>query len=148
MNASDGGAYGPRATYPTERSPMSRRRWGLMLTGLVIAAGIGLAAIGFAKFGNPEVSGEGTGYFVTGPDTVDVQFTVTRSDPSKPVACVIRARALDGSEIGRREVLIPAGTAPQVGVRTALRTTGQPVTGEVYGCGPTVPPYLTAIDSK
>ncbi|MFT4199192.1 DUF4307 domain-containing protein [Gordonia sp. (in: high G+C Gram-positive bacteria)] len=148
MNASDGGAYGPRATYPTERSPMSRRRWFAALTAGVIVAGVIVAAIGFTKFGNPEVSGEGTGYFITGPDTVDVQFTVNRADPAKPVACVVRARAKDGSEIGRREVLVPAGQATRVGVRTTLHTAGRPVTGEVFGCGGTVPPYLTSGNAK
>ncbi len=146
MNASDGGAYGPRATYPAEQSSMSRRRWFLVLTGVVLAAGVIVALLGFQKFGSPDVAGEGTGYFITGPRTVDVQFTVSRNDPTRPVACIIRSRAKDGSEIGRREVLIPASTAPRVGVRAAVQTTDRPATGEVYGCGPTVPPYLTAED--
>lgn len=146
MNASDGGGYGPRATYPTQRSTTSRRRWFLLLTGGVLVTGVVLAVIGFQKFGSPDVAGEGTGFFITGPNSVDVQFTVSRSDPSKPVACVVKARAKDGSEVGRREVLIPAGTAPRVGVRSTVHTSAQPATGEVFGCGPTVPPYLTAED--
>lgn len=146
MNASDGGAYGPRATYPAQRSSVSRRQWFLVLTGVVVAAGVALAVLGFQKFGSPDVSGEGTGYFITGPNTVDVQFTVSRSDPALPVSCVIRARAKDGSEVGRREVLVEAGTAPRVGVRATVHTSARPVTGEVFGCGPTVPPYLTSRD--
>ena len=42
MNASDGGAYGPRATYPAQRSSVSRRQWFLVLTGVVVAAGVAL----------------------------------------------------------------------------------------------------------
>ncbi|GAB08859.1 hypothetical protein GOARA_021_00960 [Gordonia araii NBRC 100433] len=146
MNASDGGASGPSAYYPGEQSSSSRRRWFLVLTGLVLAAGLGLAILGFQKFGNPDVSGEGTGFFITGPTTVDVQFTVNRSDPTLPVACVVKARAKDGSEVGRREVLVEGGTAPQVGVRATVHTSARPVIGEVFGCGPTVPPYLTSKD--
>ncbi|GED97179.1 DUF4307 domain-containing protein [Gordonia crocea] len=148
MNASDGGRYGPRATYPTELSNRSRRKWFLGLTGLVLAVGVVLAIIGFQKFGSPDVAGEGTGFFITGPTTVDVQFTVSRADPSKPVSCVLKARAKDGSEVGRREVLIPGGQAPRVGVRTTVHTSDRPVVGEVFGCGPTVPPYLTAQDDE
>jgi hypothetical protein len=148
VNASDGGGYGPSATYPTQRSTSSRRRWFLALTGLAVALGVVVAIIGFQKFGSPDVEGEATGYFITAPNTVDVQFTVSRADPTRPVACVIRARGIDGNEIGRREVLIPAGNAPRVGVRSTLQTSGQAVTGEVFGCGPTVPPYLTSLDES
>ena len=102
MNASDGGAYGPRATYPAQRSLVSRRQWFLVLTGVVVAAGVALAVLGFV-----------------GPDR----------GAGKP-----------------REVLVEAGTAPRVGVRATVHTSARPVTGEVFGCGPTVPPYLTSRD--
>lgn len=146
MNASDGGGYGPRATYPVEQSSMSRRRWFALLTAAVVVLGVVLAVIGFQKFGNPDVSGETTGFFLTGPDTVDVQFTVDRADPSTPVACVVKARSKDGAEVGRREVLIVGGNAQRVGVRTTIHTSAQPVIGEVFGCDPNVPPYLTRTD--
>ena len=72
------------------------------------------------------------------------EFTVTRSDPAKPVACVVRGRSIDGGETGRREILIPAGDQSQVGVRTEVTTSSRPVIGEVFGCTADVPTYLQA----
>lgn len=157
MSSSDGGtprgpdlrdspSSGPRAQYPVERSASSRRRWLVALSVLVVVVGAALAWFGYQKFSDPPVSGDATGYQILGPDTIAVQFTVTRADPDKPVACVVRARSKDGSETGRREVLIPPGD-PQTGVRTELRTAGPPAIGEVFGCGTSVPDYLTRTDS-
>ncbi|MBY4574079.1 DUF4307 domain-containing protein [Gordonia paraffinivorans] len=148
MNSSDGGAAerprsGPRATYPEQSgSALTRRRWAFGLTILVVVAGVVLAVIGYSKFGTSDVSGEATGYEILDDRTVAVQFTVDRSDPSKPAACVVRGRSKDGSETGRREILIPADDAERIGVRTEVTTSRPPVIGEVFGCTVDVPPYL------
>ncbi|MBD0862057.1 DUF4307 domain-containing protein [Gordonia sp. zg691] len=160
MNSSDGGAAdagdpsrstgdagrprsGPRATYP-ERSEtaQTRRRWFVALSVLVVAAGVTLAAIGYSKFGTSDVSGDATGYEILDDSTVAVQFTVERSDPTQPAACVVRGRSRDGSETGRREVLIPAGSAERIGFRAEITTSKPPVIGEVFGCTTDVPAYL------
>ncbi|MDL9938361.1 DUF4307 domain-containing protein [Gordonia sp. ABSL1-1] len=155
MTSSDGGTTrgddqprsGPRATYPTtERSPASRRRWFIGLSTLVVVAGVVLAVLGWSKFGSEDVSGDVTGYELIDDHTVAVQFTVTRSDPGRAVACVIRGRSKDGSETGRREVLIKPGTANQVGARAEVQTSAPPVIGEVFGCSTDVPSYLTVAD--
>ncbi len=140
MNSSDGG--GPAATYPAPQSQSSRRRWFYVLSVLVVAAGLTIAYLGYRQFGDPTVSGQATGYQITGPSSIDVQFTVTRQDPGTAVACVVRARAKDGSEVGRREILVAAGESTQVGAATRVITSGRPVIGEVFGCSTTVPPYL------
>ncbi|ASR02432.1 DUF4307 domain-containing protein [Gordonia rubripertincta] len=148
MNSSDGGAAerprsGPRATYPeNSASAQTRRRWFLALSILVVVAGVTLAAVGYSKFGTADVSGEATGYEILDDNTVAVQFTVDRSDPSKPAACVVRGRSKDGSETGRREILIPADSAERIGVRTEVTTSKPPVIGEVFGCTVDVPAYL------
>ncbi len=133
---------GPKATYPAERSPASRRRWFWISTAAVIVAGFAVAIAGYFKFGDPDVSGQATAHEILGSDSVAVQYTVNRSDPGKAVACVVRARAQDGAEVGRREVLIPAGNDIQVGARTVVYTSRPPVIGEVFGCTTSVPPYL------
>lgn len=153
MNSSDGGTTpgpdvadrprsGPRATYPVTQSATSRRRWFLISSVVVVLAGIAIAFIGYQKFADPPVSGSATGYDILSPSTVAVQFTVNRNDPSRPVVCVVRARSQDGSETGRREVLIGPGQAQQ-GYRTIVRTSEPPVIGEVFGCTTDVPAYLT-----
>lgn len=135
---------GPKATYPAEQSRASRRRWFLICSTAVVIAGLVIAWAGFQRFGDPEVSGQATAHEILGSDSVAVQYTVNRADPATPVACVVRARAQDGAEVGRREILIPAGTDLQVGARTVVVTSRPPVIGEVFGCTTSVPSYLHA----
>ncbi|MGV9824328.1 MULTISPECIES: DUF4307 domain-containing protein [unclassified Gordonia (in: high G+C Gram-positive bacteria)] len=157
MNSSDGGRSegsdlqdrpqsGPRATYPVAQSARSRRYWFIGLSVAVVVIGIALAAIGYTKFADPDVSGQATGYDILDSSSVAVIYTVNRSDPTRPVACVVRARSKDGSETGRREVLVPPGQQ-QEGLRTVVRTSEPPVIGEVFGCTTNVPAYLTVPDS-
>ncbi|AUH69657.1 MULTISPECIES: DUF4307 domain-containing protein [Gordonia] len=149
MSTSDGGAdqqkprSGPRATYPADRSRSSKRRWFYGLAVLVVVAGVGIAYLGFRQFGDPDVSGQATGYELLSSDRVAVQYTVNRNSPDDAVVCIVRARAKDGAEVGRREVLVPAGTEVQVGARTEVATSRPPVIGEVFGCTLNVPPYLS-----
>ena len=148
MSTSDGGhdqqtpRSGPRATYPTDRSPSVKRRWFYVLAVAVIVAGVGIAYIGYQRFGDPEISGQATGYELLSPDRVAVQYTVNRTNPDDAVVCIVRARAKDGSEVGRREILIPAGDQTQVGARTEVSTSEPAVIGELFGCGTDVPSYL------
>jgi hypothetical protein len=73
---------------------------------------------------------------------VQVTVTVTRDDPSRPAVCIVRARSIDGSETGRREVLVGPSTQKTVQVTTVVKTSKPPVVGDVYGCGTDVPSYL------
>ncbi|ORM37701.1 MULTISPECIES: DUF4307 domain-containing protein [Williamsia] len=134
----------PQGRYPTERSPRSRRRWFVVLTTLVVAAGVLLAWLGYQRFSDPDISGEASGYLIIDSSTVEVKFTVNRKDPSKPATCVLRARSKDGSETGRREVYIPASSQTQLSLSSLVRTSAAPAVGEVYGCSESVPDYLVA----
>jgi hypothetical protein len=69
---------------------------------------------------------------------------VTRKDPSRPVDCIVRVRAKDGSETGRREVLVPPSTQATVQVTAVLKSSKPAVVGDIYGCGTDVPDYLRA----
>ena len=60
------------------------------------------------------------------------------------MVCIVRARSIDGSETGRREVLVPPSTQKTVQVTTAVKSSRPPVVGDVYGCGTDVPTYLVA----
>ena len=64
--------------------------------------------------------------------------------PSRPVDCIVRVRAKDGSETGRREVLVPPASETTVQVTTIVKSSKPPVMGDVYGCGTDVPGYLRA----
>ena len=135
----------PADRYGRQRLSRSNRRWiAIGLTVLVLAIGVGIAVIASQRLGTGEVKGELGGYQLVDDETVQVTITVTRDDPSRPVVCIVRARSMDGSETGRREVLVPPSSQKTVQVTTTVKASRPPVVGDVYGCGTDVPPYLVA----
>jgi hypothetical protein len=135
----------PAARYGRPRLSPGNRRWiAIGLTVLVLAAGVALALIASQRLGAGEVKGELGGYRLVDDETVEVTISVSRADPSRPVACIVRARSIDGSETGRREVLVPPSTQTTVQVTTVVKASRPPVVGDVYGCGTDVPSYLVA----
>jgi hypothetical protein len=135
----------PASRYGRQRLSRGNRRWiAIGLTLLALAIGVGIAVIASQRLGTGEVKGELGGYQLIDEETVQVTITVTRDDPSRPVACIVRARSLDGSETGRREVLVPPSTQKTVQVTTVVKASRPPVVGDVYGCGTDVPSYLVA----
>jgi hypothetical protein len=135
----------PAARYGRQRLTRRQRRWiAGGLTMLVLAAGMTIAIIASGRFGSVGVEGELGGYRLVDDETVEVTISVTRDDPSQPVACIVRARSIDGSETGRREVLVPPSAQKTVQVTTAVKSSKPPVVGDVYGCGTDVPSYLVA----
>lgn len=135
----------PTARYGRQKlSRRGRRRAVLALTALVLALGVAVAVIAAQRFGTGDVKGELGAYQLIDSQTVSVTISVTREDPSQPVVCIVRARSKDGSETGRREVLVPPSSVATVQVTTIVKTSRPPVAGDVYGCGTDVPPYLVA----
>jgi hypothetical protein len=135
----------PAARYGRQRLTARNRRWiAIGLGVLTLAAGIAIAVIASQRLGSGDVKGELGGYRVLDDESVEVTITVTRDDPAQPVVCIVRARSLDGSETGRREVLVGPSTARTVQVTSVVKASRTPVVGDVYGCGTDVPPYLVA----
>jgi hypothetical protein len=133
----------PEARYGRPRlSGRSRRRVVITLTVVALAVGIVIAVIGYQRLGTSAVSGTLAGYQVIDNETASVTISVTRSDPSRPVDCIVRVKARDGSETGRREVLVPPSAQGTVQVTTTLKSSKPPVMADVYGCGTNVPGYL------
>jgi Domain of unknown function (DUF4307) len=133
----------PEARYGRPRlSRRSRRRIAIALAVLIVAAGIVVAVLGYHRLGTSDVSGSLAGYQLIDDETASVTITVTRSDPSRPVDCIVRVRAKDGSETGRREVLVPPSDQATVQVTTTVKSFQRPVMADIYGCGTNVPGYL------
>ncbi|MEQ6326102.1 DUF4307 domain-containing protein [Mycobacterium canetti] len=133
----------PDARYGRPRlSRRARRRVAIALGVLVAAAGIVIAVIGYQRIGTSAVTGSLVGYRLVDDETASVTISVTRSDPSRPVACIVRVRATNGSETGRRELLVPPSEATTVQVTTTVKSSQPPVMADVYGCGTEVPSYL------
>ena len=133
----------PEARYGRSRPSRVSRRWVVVTLGvLVIAAGLAVAVIGYQRLGTSDVTASLAGYRVIDNETASVTITVTRSDPSRPVDCIVRVRSKDGSETGRREVLVPPSGAATVQVTTTVKSSRPPVMADIYGCGTDVPGYL------
>jgi hypothetical protein len=133
----------PEARYGRSRlSRVSRRRVVIGLAVLVVAAGLVVAVIGYQRLGTSDVAGSLAGYQVIDDETVSVTISVTRSDPSRPVDCIVRVRAKDGSETGRREVLVLPSDQATVQVTTTVKSFQPPVMADIYGCGTDLPGYL------
>lgn len=133
----------PDARYGRPRlSRRARRRVAIALGVLVAAAGIVIAVIGYQRISTSAVTGSLVGYRLVDDETASVTISVTRSDPSRPVACIVRVRATNGSETGRRELLVPPSEATTVQVMTTVKSSQPPVMADVYGCGTEVPSYL------
>jgi hypothetical protein len=133
----------PAARYGRQRlSRPSRRRLAIGLFVLVVVVGVVIAFVGYQRLGTGDVKGELGGYRLIDDHTAEVTITVTRKDPSLPVVCIVRARSIDGSETGRREVLVPPSSQASVQVTTIVKASQRPVVGDVYGCGTDVPAYL------
>ncbi|QLL06459.1 DUF4307 domain-containing protein [Mycobacterium vicinigordonae] len=133
----------PAARYGSPRlSPKSRRRVILALTAAALAAGVAVAVVGYQRIGTADVTGTLAGYQVIDDETASVIISVTRKDPSRPVDCIVRVRSQDGSETGRREVLVPPAEQNTVQVTTTLKSSKPPLMADVYGCGTDVPAYL------
>ncbi|WP_460863165.1 DUF4307 domain-containing protein [Rhodococcus aerolatus] len=121
-----------------------RSVWRRVLSaGLVVVVSGTLAYLVYLRFGTPDdVSGEETGFVLVDDSTLSLQLQVTRADPSLPAYCIVRARSIDGSETGRRELYVPPSTDDLVAIEATVRTSRPPVAGDVYGCGLDVPSYL------
>ena len=135
----------PEARYGRPRmSRRSRRSIVIALAVLVVAAGTVVAVVGYQRLGTSDVAGSLAGYQVIDYETASVTISVTRSDPSRPVDCIVRVRSKDGSETGRREVLVPPSGQATVQVTTTVKSSKPPVMADIYGCGTNVPGYLRA----
>jgi hypothetical protein len=134
----------PQSRYGRARPFRPSRRWFIGLSVMVVVALTALALIAYQRLGRGEVEGTLAGYRLIDSHTVSVTISVTRKDPSRPVDCIVRVRAEDGSETGRREVLVPPATQATVQVTTVLKSSKPAMVGDIYGCGTDVPGYLRA----
>jgi hypothetical protein len=134
----------PQTRYGRGRSVLRSRGRIIAATVVVIVACFVLALIAYQRLGRNDVTGSLAGYRLLDDHTVSVTISVTRKDPSRPVDCIVRVRAADGSETGRREVLVGPSPQTTVQVTAVLKSSKPAVVGDIYGCGADVPGYLRA----
>ncbi len=111
-----------------------------VLLGLVVLAGVAIAVFGYRKFADPPIEGQRLA-FTLHDTAVTLRFEVARNEPGRPGVCIVRARSLNGTETGRREVYVPPARG-RIALTTVIQTSRPPVTADVFGCSLRVPPYL------
>jgi hypothetical protein len=130
------GRYGSRARPTGGRW----RRWALAGAGLLLATGV--AFVAYRNLGSTPIDSQRTGFEVLDGSSVRISIDVVRDEPGRPAVCVVRARVRDGSEGGRKEVLVPPGRS-STSLSTVIKSSSDPVTADVVGCSYQVPPYLS-----
>jgi len=112
---------------------MPSRRVTAALAAVAVLAGLGVAYLGYRNLGDPPISGSVLGFEVVSPGRVTVRFAVQRDHPERAADCVLRARARDGTEVGRLDVAVPPGPA-DVARSVELHTSGPIMIAEVLSC--------------
>ncbi len=131
------GRYGARG-----RIPRKRTYWLVGAAALVVGGVI--AYLAYTNLGSAPIETERTGFVNLPDNAMRMSFTVTRDEPNRPAVCIVRVRGRDGSEGGRKEVLVPPGGNPTA-METIVRSTNEPVTADVFGCSYQVPAYLSTM---
>jgi hypothetical protein len=130
------GKPGPLARLP-------RKAVAAALGALVVLTGLGIAYVGYVKFGPQDVDAEVVNSRIVDNSAIAVTFTVTRKHPGQPVYCVLRVRDKDGRLTGQRQVTVPGSSSGTVTVDTVVHSSAPPTVDELTGCGTTVPKDLS-----
>jgi hypothetical protein len=132
----------PEGRYGTARTKTPRRwRRGLFLAIALLVSGA-IAWIAYVNLGSTPIDAERVAFSEKPGNAMEITINVTRDDNTRPGVCIVRVRDKTGNESGRKELLIPAG-AKYSRMSTTIKSIGQPVTADVYGCSYDIPPYLS-----
>ncbi|SFB59836.1 protein of unknown function [Amycolatopsis marina] len=130
----------PEGRYGRARRPA--KRWQVWVLALVaVLAGSAAAYVAYLNLGAAPIEAQRIGFDELPDNAMEITLDVRRDDPQRPGMCIVRVRALDGTESGRREVFIPPG---ETVVTAAIQSVGRPVTADVFGCTYDVPSYLSS----
>jgi hypothetical protein len=136
-------------TTPSDRYPMPKgsvrgsRITAIVLTIGVVLLGLAIAWLAYNRFAVKDIKSEMIQYSIVDDSTIALSFTVTREEPTEAALCIVRSRSRDGSETGRREVVVQPSEHGTVQIDTQITTTQPPAVADIYGCGSDVPAYLT-----
>jgi hypothetical protein len=125
------------------RRPKRVSRRGYWIAGAVaLVLGGVVAWVGYTNFGTAPIETQATSWANLPNNQMKLTFDITRDTPERAAVCIVRARVLDGSEGGRKEVYVPPGNGT-VTMTTIITSSGEPVTADVFGCSYQVPAYLS-----
>lgn len=136
--------YGKDST-PQPPKSIAGKVIAVLMVLIVVVILILAAARVFTK---DDSSIEGT--FVTSERIDDqtnrVWIDVTRTNTDIPSYCIVTSLDYAMAEVGRREVIIPAGGDETARFGVTMPVRDYPVSGSIYGCSETVPSYMNTED--
>ncbi|MEV6874716.1 DUF4307 domain-containing protein [Amycolatopsis sp. NPDC051128] len=132
----------PEGRYGTARgkAPRRWRRW-LFLAIALLVSGV-IAWVAYVNLGSAPIDAERVAFSAKPGNAMEITINVTRDDDNRPGVCVVRVRDRTGTESGRKELLVPAGVKYSR-MTTTIKSIGEPVTADVYGCSYDIPRYLS-----
>jgi hypothetical protein len=117
------------------RSTPSRRRLLLGAGALALAATLGF--IGWVTlYGRPSVNWSEVGYNVVSDTEIEVTFDTSFSGGSGARSAVCSVQALNplGTEVGLRDVVVPAGPKGRARTTATVQTSERATTGLIKSC--------------
>lgn len=135
--------YGSRKRGENAAVGLSGKIVAVVLVAMVILLVIFVAHY-LAHRSDTPVSAEMTNYQQVSDSELDMWIDVTRTDTSQDSYCIVRALNLNMAEVGRRDVVIPAGGDEVTRWSVPITTRDAPVSGSVYGCAQGLPHHLTS----
>ncbi len=109
---------------------------------IMIAVGVYMVQM-FRQVSAVDVEAVETGGTVISDNELQATVDITRDDTSKPAYCIIYALDYNKAEVGRRELVIPAGGERVQRVEFTMPTFARAHAAQVYGCSTVVPPHLS-----
>lgn len=140
----------PVERYGAARRPLnpSTNRWtgrAIIIAILVVAV---LTVVFFAQFvmqrQDTDVSATMSNFQRVDDNHLAMRVDVSRDDPGKPAYCIVTAIDYDKAEVGRRDVILPAGGDKVQRLEVEIPTRDVPVSGSIYGCSSQLPSFLRA----
>ncbi|QGU06869.1 hypothetical protein COCCU_04615 [Corynebacterium occultum] len=136
----------PTSRYGTDRTPAKPSGIGGKVIAVLLVAGLIAAVILIAQYINNrqsvEVTASMTSFERVDDNTMRLWVDIVREDPAEPAYCIVTAINYAMAEVGRREILLPAGGEDMERREVLIPTWDVPVSGSVYGCSTSVPSFL------
>lgn len=136
----------PASRYGADRTPDKPSGIGGKILAVLLVLTLILVVIFVARYINNRQSVDVTASMASfervDDNTMRLWVDVTREDPAEPAYCIVTALNYGMAEVGRREILLPAGGEGMERMEVLIPTWDVPVSGSVYGCSTSVPSFL------
>ncbi|WBT09645.1 DUF4307 domain-containing protein [Corynebacterium sp. SCR221107] len=135
----------PRQRYEQESETTRGTLSGKLIVVVVIVILLGIGYAGIKLYNsqkNNTISGKTATVEQVNDSTMRLWFDVTRKSTDNPSYCIVTAVDYDRGEVGRREVVIPAGGEKVQRIEVDITTTSAAASADVYGCSEDLPFYL------